>query len=415
MTIFEKRESQVRSYCRNFPAIFKKAKGAEQFDENGERYIDFFAGAGALNYGHNHPYIKEQIMAYLSEDNVIHALDFFTEAKRDYLEAFDRLILAPRGMNHKVMFCGPTGTNAVEAALKLARKNTGRNNIIAFHGDFHGMTLGSLSVTGSSHHRECAEAVLPKATFMPYGYGAKFDTLEYLRDTLNDTSRGFEIPAAIILETIQAEGGVRPAPIEWLQGIRQICDDFGIIMIVDDIQVGCGRAGGGFFSFEQANIIPDMITLSKSISGFGNPMGLLLLKPELDIYTPGEHNGTYRGVQLSLIGARAGIEVFVQEDIPAQVAKKNRMVMDFVEKEILPLCDAFSVRGRGLIIGVDTKDGVLAKKIGDECFRNHLIIERSGRDDEVLKIMPPLVIEESLLMEGLTILKKSIETVLNAE
>lgn len=413
MTIFEKRESQVRSYCRSFPAVFKKAKGAEQFDENGERYIDFFAGAGALNYGHNHPYIKQKILEYLSDDNVIHALDFFTDAKRDYLETLDRLILEPKGYDYKVMFCGPTGTNAVEAALKLARKNTGRNNIMTFHGDFHGMTTGALSVTGSWHHRGCVDAILPKATFMPFGYGAKFDTLEYIRDVLNDTSRGFEIPAAIILETIQAEGGVRPAPVEWLQGIRKICDDFGILMIVDDIQVGCGRAGGGFFSFEQAGIVPDMVTLSKSISGFGNPMGLLLVKPELDIYTPGEHNGTYRGAQLSFVGAKASLEVFVDTDIPGQVARKNAIVMDFVEKEILPLSDSFSVRGRGLIIGIDTQDGVFAKAVGEACFKRHLILERSGRDDEVLKIMPPLVIEESVLTEGLNILRDSIIEVLN--
>ena len=187
---------------------------------------------------------------------------------------------------------------------------------------------------------------------------------------------------------------------------------FGIIMVVDDIQVGCGRAGY-FFSFEPAGIVPDMITMSKSISGFGNPMGIVLVKPEYDIFSPGEHNGTYRGVQLSLIGARAALEVFVNDDIPAQVAHKHDLVVDFVEKEILPLSDTFSLRGRGLIMGVDTQDPALSKRIADECFRRHLIMERSGRDDEVLKIMPPLVISDEILMEGLEIFRDSVKAILS--
>ncbi|MEG1431797.1 diaminobutyrate--2-oxoglutarate transaminase [Eubacterium sp.] len=412
MTIFEKRESQVRSYCRNFPSVFAKARGAEQYNKAGERYIDFFAGAGALNYGHNNPYIKEKVMDYLAEDNVIHALDFFTEAKEEFLKTFDEKILTPKGMDYKVMFCGPTGANSVESAIKLARKNTGRLNIMAFHGAFHGMSEGALSVTGASHCRENVAHALTHTTFMPYGFEEKFDTLGYLRDVLSDHSSGIEKPAAIILETVQAEGGVCPAPIEWLQGLRAICDEFGIIMIVDDIQVGCGRAGGGFFSFEQAGIQPDMVTLSKSISGFGVPMALLLVKPELDIYHPGEHNGTYRGFQLSFVGAKAGIEYFCEQDIPAQVEKKHQMIADYVAKEILPLDPSFSARGRGLIYGVNVQDGDFAKAIGDQCFKNGLILERAGRKDEILKIMPPLVIEEDVLLEGLGILKKSIQEVM---
>ncbi|MGL6294225.1 diaminobutyrate--2-oxoglutarate transaminase [Eubacterium aggregans] len=412
MTIFEKRESQVRSYCRNFPSVFAKARGAEQYNKAGERYIDFFAGAGALNYGHNNPYIKEKVMDYLAEDNVIHALDFFTEAKEEFLKTFDEKILTPKGMDYKVMFCGPTGANSVESAMKLARKNTGRMNIMAFHGAFHGMSEGALSVTGASNCRENIAHALTHTTFMPYGFDEKFDTLGYLRDVLSDPSSGIEKPAAIILETVQAEGGVCPAPIEWLQGLRAICDEFGIIMIIDDIQVGCGRAGGGFFSFEQAGIQPDMVTLSKSISGFGVPMALLLVKPELDTYHPGEHNGTYRGFQLSFVGAKAGIEYFCEHDIPAQVKKKHEMIADYVANEILPLDPSFSARGRGIIYGINVQDGDFAKCIGDQCFQNNLILERAGRNDEILKIMPPLVIEEDVLLEGLGILKKSIQEVM---
>jgi diaminobutyrate-2-oxoglutarate transaminase len=412
MSIFEERESQVRSYCRSFPSVIAKARGAVEYNEAGERFIDFFAGAGALNYGHNNPYIKEKILEYLAEDNVIHALDFFTVAKREFLETFNDRILAPKGLDYKVQFCGPTGTNSVETALKLARKNTGRMNVMAFHGAFHGMTQGALSVTGSSHYRDNIEPVLTHTTFMPYGFNESFDTIAYLRSVLTDSSSGIQKPAAIILETVQAEGGVCPAPIQWLKDLRAVCDEFGIIMIVDDIQVGCGRAGGGFFSFEQAGIVPDMVTLSKSISGFGLPMALLLIKPELDIWNPGEQSGTFRGNQLSFIGAKAGIEYFCDHDIPAQVAAKHAIVEDFVAKEILPLDDRFSARGRGLIYGIDVVDPELAKAIGNECFKNHLIIERAGRNDEIMKIMPPLVIEEDLLREGLGILRDSFKAVL---
>ncbi len=397
----------MRSYCRHFPKVFVKAKNSIQYSEDGGRYIDFFAGAGALNYGHNNPYIKEKILDYLAEDNVIHALDFFTVAKGDFLKTFDEKILSPKGYDYKVQFCGPTGTNSVETAIKLARKNTGRMNIIAFSGAFHGMTQGALSVTGSNHYRACVEPVLTHSTFMPYpfGFNESFDTIGYLRNVLTDSSSGVDFPAAIILETVQAEGGVCPAPIQWLKDLRALCDEFGIIMIVDDIQVGCGRAGGGFFSFEAAGIEPDMVTLSKSISGFGLPMALLLLKPELDIWNPGEQSGTYRGNQMAFIGAKAGIEYFVDQDVQGQVERKHKMVADFVAKEILPLDPNFTARGRGLIYGVDTKNPELAKKIDKICFDKHLIIERAGRDDEVMKIMPPLVIEEEVLMEGLGILK----------
>lgn len=412
MSIFEERESQVRSYCRSFPSVIAKARGAVEYNEAGERFIDFFAGAGALNYGHNNPYIKEKLMAYLAEDNVIHALDFHTVAKREFLQTFTDKILAPKGLDYRVQFCGPTGTNSVETALKLARKNTGRMNVIAFHGAFHGMTQGALSVTGSSHYRDNIEPVLTHTTFMPYGFNESFDTIAYLRSVLTDSSSGIQKPAAIILETVQAEGGVCPAPIKWLQDLRAVCDEFGIIMIVDDIQVGCGRAGGGFFSFEQAGIVPDMVTLSKSISGFGLPMALLLIKPELDIWNPGEQSGTFRGNQLSFIGAKAGIEYFCDHDIPAQVEAKHKIIADFVAKEILPLDDSFSARGRGLIYGIDVCDGALAKRIGDECFKNHLIIERAGRNDEIMKIMPPLIIEEDLLLEGLGILRDSFKAAL---
>ena len=237
--VFEQRESQVRSYCRKFPVLFAQAKNAELIAADGQRYIDFFNGAGALNYGHNNPYIKKAIIDYLSEDNIIHALDMYTVAKEQFLKSFDEIILQPRGLNYKVMSCGSTGTNDVEAALKLARKNTGHTNVIAFHGAFHGMTIGSLACTGEKYARKGSCVPLTNTTFVPYSHtlGSWQESINYLKYLLDDDHTGCEQPAAIILETVQAEGGINVADVEWLRAIRTICDEHGILMIVDDIQV----------------------------------------------------------------------------------------------------------------------------------------------------------------------------------
>lgn len=413
--VFEQRESQVRSYCRKFPFVFEKAKNAELFTADGERYIDFFNGAGALNYGHNNPYIKSAIMDYLSEDRIIHALDMYTVAKEVFLETFHKIILEPRKLNYKVMCCGSTGTNAVEAALKLARKNTGRTNVIAFHGAFHGMTLGSLACTGEKYARKGAAEPLCNVTFAPYAHtlGNWESSIKYLRFLLEDDHTGCEEPAAIILETVQAEGGINVAEIEWLKAVRQICDERSILMIVDEIQVGNTRTGT-FFSFERAGIVPDMVTLSKSISGFGQPMSLLLVKPQYDIFGPAEHNGTWRGNQLGFVGAKAALEYYRDHDMDNMVKHKGEVVREFLEKEILHLDSRLAVRGIGLIWGIDFSaiDSKLASEALHVCVDNHLVIELCGSFDCVLKILPSLTIEESLLCEGLEIVKKAVIEVL---
>jgi len=413
--IFEKRESQVRSYCRNFPIVFNGARNAEIYSEDGVRYIDFFAGAGAVNYGHNNPYIKKAVLDYLSEDNMIHALDMYTVAKRNFLQTFDEIILTPRNLDYKVMFCGSTGTNAIEAALKLARKNTKRTNVIAFHGAFHGMTMGSLSCTGEKYARAGACVPLEHVTFIPYCdvFCSWKKSLEYLKYLIEDDHTGMELPAAIILETVQAEGGINVANIEWLKGIREICDKYGIVMIVDDIQVGNTRTGA-FFSFERAGIVPDMVTLSKSISGFALPMSLLLMRPQYDIFGPAEHNGTWRGNQLGFVGARAALEYFRDNNLVAVVKNNEEIIRKFLEREILAIDYRLKIRGIGMIWGIDFSDVdlSLSKVVMQECVKNHLIIERAGSFDCVLKICPPLTIQNDVLVEGLNIIKKSIIAVL---
>ncbi len=409
--VFEKTESQVRSYCRKYPVEFNKAKNAELFSVEGERYIDFLAVAGSMNYGHNNPEIKAKIVEYLSEDNIINALDMYTAAKEEFLRTFEEKILEPRNLNYKVMCCGPTGTNANEAALKLARKNTGRMNVIAFSGAFHGMTLGSLAMTTDRTSREGASLPLTNVTFVPYD--GTLDSIAYLKWLLEDDHSGVEKPAAIFLETLQAEGGINVASVEWLQEVRRICTENDILMVCDDIQVGIGRTGT-FFSFERAGIQPDMVVLSKSISGFGMPMALLLIRPDLDIFRPAEHNGTFRGNQLSFIGGTAGINYFIEHHLDEEVRRKGAIVEKFIQEEIMPLDSRLSYRGMGLMWGIDfgAVNPALALEAVHEAFDRHLICEVAGRKDGVLKLMPPLTIEDEVLKEGLAVIKEAVIAVL---
>ncbi len=410
MSIFEEVESEVRSYCRSFPVVFDTAEGSHLYTKDGKDYLDFFDGAGALNYGHNNPYLMDRAVEYIRRKGITHALDMSTTAKEAFLETFRSEILAPRGMDHKVMFCGSTGTNAVEAALKLARKATGRDTVFAFSGAFHGMSLGSLAVTSGNDSRRSLKGSLNSVVFMPfpYGFNKTFDTIAYIKNVLDDDHSGVDKPAAIILETVQAEGGVIVAEAEWLLALRALCDEYGILLICDEIQVGCGRTGT-FFSFERAGIIPDMITLSKSISGAGFPMSLLLMHPSLDVFTPGEHNGTFRGNQLAFITGKAALEFAKNTNLFAEVKRKEEIVRTFLENEILPLDPRLSIRGIGLIWGIEFReiDIRLSKTAQVRCFENNLVIERAGREDSVLKLMPALTIPDADLKRGLEIVKEA--------
>lgn len=409
--IFEKYESEVRSYCRTFPKEFTKSKGAIIEDIDGNKYIDFFDGAGALNYGHNHDYIKDKLIDYLKKDGIIHSLDMYTTPKKEFIQFFEEKVLIPRNLNYKIQFTGPTGTNAVEAALKLARKVKKRENIFALMGCFHGMTLGSLALTSDKDSRKGAGLPLTNVTHIPTPY--MFDNLnivEYLDKILSDDHSGVDKPAAIIIETVQAEGGIYVFDNKFLQGVRAICDKHDILLIVDDIQVGCARTGT-FFSFERAGIIPDMVVMSKSIGGYGMPMALTLIRPELDIWKPAEHNGTFRGNQLSMVAAKAGLEVMLNEKVEKQVKDKEKIVKKYLEENINH--DNVEIRGIGLIWGIDVHSEELSKKIVNECFNNGLILERAGRENRVVKIMPPLTIDNDVLLEGLGILSKAVNKILN--
>lgn len=410
MNYFEEYESQVRSYCRKYPVVFSHAKNAELFSATGGRYIDFLSMAGSMNYGHNNPFIKNKIMEYLSEDRLINSLDMYTEAKRDFISTFIDQILKPRNLNYKIMCCGPTGTNGVEAALKLARKNTGRKNVIAFSGAYHGMTLGSLACTTDKFSRKGAGVSLPDVTFVPYDGVPGVDSIKYLEWIIEDDHSGTDKPAAIILETVQAEGGINVSSVEWLKKIREICDKHGIIMIVDDIQVGNGRTGH-FFSFERAEIVPDMVVLSKSISGFGLPMSILLMKPDMDLFKPAEHNGTFRGNNLAFVGGAAAVKYYVDNELATMVSEKANKVNQLCSS----ICEGtqLTYRGIGLIWGIDFSaiNDALALECVYRAFEKGLVLEVAGRKDSVLKILPPLTIENELLDEGFDILKDVIYNV----
>lgn len=411
--VFEQYESEVRSYCRAFPAVFTRAKGSYIEDQNGRRYLDFFAGAGALNYGHNPDFVRDCLISYLQNDGIMHALDMYTDAKGQFIEALQGNILQPRKLDYRIQFTGPTGTNAVEAALKIARKVKGRQNIFAFQGGFHGMTLGSLACTGNQYNRKGAGTTLPNVTFMPYPFGAmaQIDTIAYMDAVLSDPSSGIEKPAAMLLETVQAEGGVIVAPVEWLKKLRALCDKHDILMIVDDIQVGCGRTGS-FFSFERADLQPDIITLSKSISGCGLPLAVVLLRPELDKWSPGEHNGTFRGNQLAFVSGAAALEMWPKLDIEGQVREKSRLLEQGARELIERFDNRLALRGMGMIWGVDfscVDDPDLIERILATCFENGLILENCGRKGQVMKFLPPLMASEAELKEGLDIIRDAMQ------
>lgn len=413
---FEQYESEVRSYCRNFPTVFVSAKGSIQKDETGREYIDFFCGSGALNYGHNNPYIKRKVVEYLENDGVLHALDMYTAPKRDFIEYFEQNVIRARGFDYKIQFVGPTGTNAVEAALKLARKVKKRQNVFALMGAFHGMTLGSLALTTNADSRAGAGVPLNNVTHVPAPYMFPgLDTVEYMERLITDDHSGVEKPAAIILETTQADGGIYVLPTEWLQRVRALCDKHDILMIVDDVQVGCGRTGW-FFSFERAGITPDIVTMSKSIGGYGMPFAITLLKPELDLWKPGEHNGTFRGYQLSLVAAKAGLEYMLNEHVEDAVREREQIVAKFMREEIETIDSRIATRGIGLLWGVDfgAFEGDVAKAVISEAFKNGLIVERVGRRDSVVKVMPELKVPLETLEKGLQILAQSIRNVVSS-
>ena len=401
-------ESEVRSYCRSFPATFARAAGSILETDGGERYLDFLAGCGALNYGHNNPLLRHRLTRYLEDDGISMSLDMETVSKAAFMDLFRLRIMIPRNLDYKLQFPGPTGANAVEAAVKLARKVTGRTNVIAFTNAFHGCTQGALSLTANAHHRSSSSALLNQVTRLPYdgSLGAEVDTADILEKLLADGSSGVDTPAAIILETVQGEGGLNRASAAWLRRIRRIASDHGVLLIVDDIQAGCGRLGT-FFSFEHAGLQPDIVVLSKSLSGFGQPLAMLMIAPQWDAWKPGEHNGTFRGNNLAFVTAAATLEAYWSDALFAlEVVRKAGLVthaLDAMAAEYGGMR-----KGAGMMQGLDVGDGERAAQIRELCFHNRLILETCGPDETVVKLLPPLTIDDGDLSHGLAVLKRCV-------
>lgn len=417
-TIFEEMESEVQSYARSFPVVFNAAQGSRLYDEEGRAYIDFLAGAGSLNYGHNHPVLKKALIDYIAADGVTHGLDMHTRAKAGFMQTFRDVILEPRGLEYTMQFTGPTGTNAVEAALKLARKVKGRSEIMAFTNGFHGVSLGAVAATGNEHHRGGAGVPLAGVGRMPFCsyYGRDSDTLAMIDKLLADPSSGFEVPAAVIVETVQGEGGLNVASDEWLQGLEKLCRKHDILLIVDDIQAGCGRTGT-FFSFEPSGIKPDIVTLSKSLSGYGLPFAVVLLKPELDEWKPGEHNGTFRGNNHAFVTAEAALKEFWSDDELTQQVRHKAGIVTQRLKGIAKQFGETSLRlkGRGLMQGLECRSGDIADEVSRAAFAEGLIIETAGNRGQVVKCFCPLTISEADLIEGLDCLERAFARTFKAD
>jgi diaminobutyrate-2-oxoglutarate transaminase len=411
LSVFAALESRVRSYSRSWPTVFERAQGSRIYDENGHSYLDFFMGAGALNYGHNHPVLKRALIDYVERDGLTHGLDMSTTAKRTLLDTFHNTVLKPRELPYKVMFPGPTGTNAVEAALKLARKVKGRESVVSFTNGFHGMSLGSLAVTGNAFKRAGAGIPLVHGTSMPFdnyldGHGPDFLWLER---SLEDRGSGLNYPAAVIVETVQGEGGINVARAEWLRGLADVCRRYDMLLIVDDIQMGCGRTGA-FFSFEEAGIVPDIVTVSKSISGYGLPLALTLFKPELDVWEPGEHNGTFRGNNPAFVTAVAALNAYWND---SQLEKQTGAHGELVEGRLREIVEAHPQlharhRGRGLVWGLEFPDAGLSERVARRSFELGLLVETSGPRSEVVKLLPALTAGVEELDQGLRTLARAV-------
>ena len=406
---FEQHESQVRIYCRNWPTIFSIARGSRIRDERGLEYIDFFAGAGSLNYGHNNPVLKQALLRYLQADHIVQSLDMHTSSKRDFLLAFQQQILAPRGLDMKVQFSGPSGTTAVEAAIRLARKYTGRRTIMSFENAFHGMSLGALAL--SPHTAGEMARLVPHTLVAPYddeSIGVQ-ESLSRVADLLAESGTG--LPAACIVETVQGEGGLYAARRSWLSGLADMCRRHGILLIIDDVQMGCGRTGS-FFSFEESGILPDIVCLSKSISGYGLPLALTLMRPALDVWNPGEHTGTFRGSNPSFVTGAAALAFWADQAFLEGVSAAGLVLEQESRSLAADYPDVITgIRGRGMIRGLVCTEGAVARAICDRAFANKLLIERSGRDENVVKLMPPLNISEADMTLGLYALRDSVKEV----
>lgn len=430
----EETESNARSYPRKFPFALKKAKGLWIEDVEGNKYLDFLCGAGTLALGHNDPEINQAMIDLISEDAPLHTLDLTTPVKDEFVHMLLSLLPGELKNNAKIQFCSPSGTDATDAALKLCKTATGRSEIIAFSGGYHGMGHGALALTGNLNAKNKVHGLMPGVHFMPYPYSYRCPfglggdagvkaACAYFERLLKDPESGITKPAAVILEPIQGEGGVIPAPVEFLQTVRRVTQELDIPMIVDEIQCGIGRSGT-FFAFEEAHIVPDVILASKAIGG-SQPMAVVIYNKKLDLWTAGAHAGTFRGNQLAM---KAGLVVMNRVSKPeflAEVKEKGK----YLKNKLLELKAKYpiigDIRGRGLMLGCEFVDptgkpdaigsfpasGEIAAAVQKKCFENKLIMEKGGRFGSVMRCLCALTVTKEEIDTMLSIFEKSIKEV----
>ncbi|MDW1850429.1 pyridoxal phosphate-dependent class III aminotransferase [Vibrio sp. Vb0888] len=408
-------ESEVRSYPRRLPIAIKQAFGCLVEDTRGQIFLDCLAGAGTLALGYNHPEINQALKEQLDSGLPYQTLDIATSAKTTFIQSVKSFLPQELSENSVIQFCGPSGADAVEAAIKLAKQTTGRNTMFAFRGAYHGMTNGTMGMMGNLGTKARRTGLMSDVHFMPFPYnlrcpfglggdeGAKA-SIRYIDRLLNDDESGIMKPAAIIVEPVQGEGGVVPAPAFWLRELRRICDEHGILLIFDEIQCGVGKTGYNF-AFEESGIVPDILCLSKAIGG-GLPMSLLVINKQHDTWKPGEHTGTFRGNQLAMVSGAKALEIIQRDNLVehANIAGQYlRYGLESIQKRVNCIAE---VRGKGLMLGVEIKtpngelnkfgepqaDSELTLSIQRAALERGLIVEKGGREGAVIRFLPPLII-----------------------
>ncbi|MCA1682488.1 MAG: diaminobutyrate--2-oxoglutarate transaminase family protein [Actinobacteria bacterium] len=424
----ELHESSVRSYPRKLPIAIRRGVGSYVEDLDGNVFIDFLNGAGALPLGHGHPEVLDAIQRQLPE--LTHGLDFPTEIRDEFIAA--QLSMLPEEMRDctKIQFCGPSGADAVDAALKLCKTATGRSEIIAFQGAFHGCSHAALSVTGQLAQKERIANRVPGVHFFPYPYplrcplggGAQSGErcLHYLEHSLRDPLGGITKPAAVLIEVVQGEGGVIPAPTDFMQGLRRVTRDLEIPLIVDEVQSGGGRTGT-WFAFEQHGIVPDLIVASKAIGGIGMPVALVLHHERLDAFAPGSHTGTFRGNQLAFAAGLAAIQVIKRDGLLDRVRELGGYSMRQLTKLAYKHSVVGEVRASGLMIGIELVDAAgeanseAATAVQRGALERGLILELGGRGNCVVRLLPPLNVSRETLDQAFEILDVALAEVSTRE
>jgi len=410
-------ESNARTYARTINRVISQGTLARVRDTENYEYIDCLACAGALPLGHNHPFVTERIMEFLRSGHIWQGLDIATPAKIEFVRRLYDALPAAFSQDAKIQFCGPSGSDAVEAAIKLFKTATGRRSVLAFHGAYHGMTMGALSLMGNTAPKAAVSGYMSEVHFLPFpnAYRCPFGiggsdsarlSLNYIENLLKDPESGITKPALIILEAIQGEGGCIPASSEWLCGLRELATEHDIPLVIDEVQTGFGRTGT-MFAHELAGIVPDAIIMSKAVGG-GFPLSVLAFAGRYDKWNPGAHAGTFRGNQIALVSGAATIEYLSTHDIPRYAAKIGEVLRTSLEALKSSHNTIGDVRGRGLMIGVELinpllppdrygnsqQDGNLARRVKLECLKKGLIVETGGRHGSVVRFLPPLIISE---------------------